>query len=89
MAALSGAQVAQVVYQAGFRGQDLTNMVAIARRESGWQATAHRSDQPKHKLSGDLGLFQINYVNWPVVSRALGLSSKSQLLIGAKIMEFR
>ena len=79
MAALSGAQVAQVVYQAGFRGQDLTNMVAIARRESGWQATAHRSDQPKHKLSGDLGLFQINYVNWPVVSRALGLSSKSQL----------
>ena len=79
MAALPGAQVAQIVYQAGFRGQDLVNMVAIAGRESSWNADAHRTDQPTHKMSGDFGLFQINYENWPVISQALGLTSKSQL----------
>lgn len=77
--ALTGEQVAQIVYQAGFRGEDLVRMVGIAKRESGWNPAAHRSDQDKSKLSGDMGLFQINYVNWPLVSQALGLTSKTQL----------
>lgn len=54
--------VAQVAYQAGFRGEDLVRMVAIAKRESGWQPNAHRSDVDKSRLSGDRGLWQINYI---------------------------
>jgi hypothetical protein len=79
MAALSGESVAQILYQAGFRGQDLINMLAISKRESGWTPDAHRTDQDPSALSGDLGLFQINYTNWDLVSRTLGLTSKTQL----------
>lgn len=79
MAALSGDQVAQILYQAGFRGQDLINMLAIAKRESGWTPEAHRTDQNPAALSGDMGLFQINYTNWNTVASALGLTSKTQL----------
>jgi hypothetical protein len=78
-ASLSREQVADALTQAGFTGQDLVHMVGIAGRESGYQPNAHRSDQPKSKLSGDLGLWQINYTNWPVIKNALGLTSKSQL----------
>jgi hypothetical protein len=79
MAQLSREQVAKYLYDAGFRGDDLANMVAIAGRESSYKPDAHRTDQPKSKLSGDLGLFQINYVNWERVKNALGLTSKEQL----------
>jgi hypothetical protein len=85
--ALSGESVAQILYQAGFRGQDLINMVAISKRESGWNPAAHRTDNDPSRMTGDMGLFQINSVNWPTVSQALGLSSKSQLfdpLVNAK-----
>lgn len=85
--ALSGEQVAQIAYEAGFRGADLVNMVAIAKRESGWTPEAHRTDRDPSALSGDMGLFQINYSNWGVVSSALGLTSKQQLfdpLVNAK-----
>ena len=78
-ASLSREQVADALTQAGFTGQDLIHMVGIAGRESGYQPSAHRSDQPKSKLSGDLGLWQINYTNWPVIRDTLGLTSKSQL----------
>ena len=78
-ASLSREQVADALTQAGFTGQDLIHMVAIAGRESGYQPTAHRSDQPKGKLSGDLGLWQINYTNWPIIRDTLGLTSKDQL----------
>lgn len=77
MAALSGTQVAQIAYEAGFRGQDLINMVAIAKRESGWQPDAHRSDQPKSSLSGDRGLFQINSV-WDAQLIQAGIISSKQ-----------
>lgn len=77
--ALSAEQVAQVAYQAGFRGDDLVKIVAIAKRESGYDPAAHRSDRPKSDLSGDLGLWQINYTNWGKVSSALGLTDKRQL----------
>jgi hypothetical protein len=80
MAALSPEQVAQVLYQAGFRGDDLVRMVAIGKRESGYNPDAHRSDVDKSKMSGDVGLFQINIgANWGTVSNALGLTDKSQL----------
>ena len=79
MAALSGEQVASIAYQAGFRDEVLVQMVGIAQRESSWNPAAHRSDRPKSQLSGDMGLFQINYTNWPLVSSALGLTDRSQL----------
>jgi len=79
MATLSAEQVAKYLYDAGFRGEDLVKMTAIAKRESGYDPAAHRSDQPKEKLSGDMGLFQINYTNWSKIQAALGLTSKSQL----------
>lgn len=79
MATISREQLAGILYEAGFRGEQIADMVAIAGRESSYTPDAHRTDQPKSKLSGDLGLFQINYVNWPLVSRELGLTDKSQL----------
>lgn len=54
-------EVARYLYDAGFRGEALLKMVAIGWRESRWRPTAHRSDRPKSELSGDLGLFQVNY----------------------------
>jgi len=54
-------EVARYLYEAGFRGEALLKMVAIGWRESRWRPTAHRSDRPKSELSGDLGLFQVNY----------------------------
>ena len=66
-------QVAQVLYQAGFRGEELVTMVAIGKRESGYNPSAKRTDNPGGS-TGDFGLFQINYVNWPDVKTALGLS---------------
>jgi len=77
--ALSAEQVAQVAYQAGFRGDDLIKIVAIAKRESVYNPAAHRTDRDPSALSGDMGLWQINYTNWNVVSQALGLTDKRQL----------
>lgn len=78
--ALTGAQVAHAAYQAGWRGDALADIVSIAYRESRWDPSAHRTDQPKSSMSGDLGITQINYVNWPTVSQQLNLTSRSQLL---------
>jgi len=52
---LSGAQVAQVAYNAGFRGDDLVTMVALAKVESGWN-TDPEGPGPQ---SGHFGLWQI------------------------------
>jgi hypothetical protein len=77
MAALSGETIAQIAYQAGFRGQDLINMVAIAKRESSWDPTAHRTDRDPAALSGDRGLFQINYV-WDAKLKQAGIISSAR-----------
>ncbi len=53
---------ASYLYQAGFRGDLLWQLTAIAGRESSYQPAAHRSDVSKSLLSGDRGLFQINYI---------------------------
>lgn len=79
MAQLSTQEVLNHLHAAGFRGDDLWRMLAIAGRESSRTPDAHRTDQPKEKLSGDLGLFQINYTNWNTVKNALGLTDKRQL----------
>ena len=55
--ALSGEQVAQLAYQAGFRGDALVKMVGIAKRESGYNPSI------KNPNTSDLGLWQINSAN--------------------------
>lgn len=74
---MSGQLAAQAAYAAGFRGEDLVDMVAIAKRESGWRPDAHRTDRDKSQLSGDRGLFQINYI-WDDQLRAAGIISSPQ-----------
>lgn len=59
--ALSGAEVAALAYQAGFRGQDLINMVAIAKRESRWTPSAYNGNLGTGDQS--YGLWQINTLN--------------------------
>jgi len=79
MATLTREQTAQYAYAAGFRGNDLVKAVAIAGRESGYRTDAHRTDSDPSKLSGDRGLFQINYVNDAALIRAGIISSRADL----------
>lgn len=58
---LSGQQVAQLAYEAGFRGDDLVNMVAIAKRESGWRPKALNPNKKTRDRS--YGLWQLNTLN--------------------------
>jgi hypothetical protein len=78
---MSAEEVAQVLYQAGFRGDDLVQMVAIGARESGYRPDAHRTNTDPAKLVGDFGLFQINYPNdTPALRAAIGMTDREQLL---------
>lgn len=79
MAALSGEQIAQLAYSAGFRGEALVQFVSIAKRESGWDPTAHRTDNPGG-VTGDFGLWQINYVNLPAL-RGAGIVNNAMDLL--------
>ncbi len=73
--------VAQLLYGAGFRGEDLVSMVAIAGRESGYEPTAHRTNRDPSQMVGDFGLFQINYINdTPALREAIGMTDRAQLL---------
>lgn len=76
---LSPAQLAQVFYQAGFRGENLIYMVAIAERESGGNPGAYNGDAGTGDKS--YGLVQINMIGSLGVARReqLGLSSNEQL----------
>jgi hypothetical protein len=55
---LSGQQVAQFLYNAGFRGQDLVNALAISWRESRWNPRSFTSDDDDLSY----GLMQINMI---------------------------
>lgn len=76
---LNGEQVAKYAYDAGFRGQSLINMVAIAKRESGWDPMAHNTNAGTGDNS--YGLWQINMLGslGPARRMLLGLSSNDQL----------
>jgi hypothetical protein len=84
MATLSAEQAAKYLYDAGFREPDLSKMVAIGHRESRYKTDAHRTDQPKGKLSGDRGLFQINYIHDNNLVKAGVINGKSDLMDPAK-----
>lgn len=55
---LTGEQIAQLAWNAGFRGQDLINVVAISKRESNWNPGAYNPNAKTKDLS--FGLMQIN-----------------------------
>lgn len=57
MTILSPVQITQYAYNAGFRGQALINMVAIAMAESGGNTLANNPNDP---FGGSFGLVQIN-----------------------------
>jgi hypothetical protein len=75
---LTGVQVATYLYKAGFRGKDLVDMVAIAGRESRFNANAFN---PKNR---DLsyGLMQINMKGdmGPKRRKDFGISKNEDLL---------
>lgn len=60
---MSPAEVAKVAYDAGFRGHALLAMVALAGRESSYSPVVHASDRNQSAVSGDRGLWQINYIH--------------------------
>jgi hypothetical protein len=60
---LTPESVAQVAYDAGFRGEALLTMVALAGRESSYSPVVHGTASPQSRVSGDRGLWQINYVH--------------------------
>jgi spore coat assembly protein SafA len=76
---LSRVQLAQVFYQAGFRGENLVNMVAIAMRESGGRPDAFNGNAGTGDKS--YGLTQINMIGKLGEARReqLGLTSNDQL----------
>lgn len=56
--ALSGAEIAKLAYNAGFRGEDLAKVVAISHRESSWKPGAYNPNRATKDDS--YGLMQIN-----------------------------
>lgn len=76
---LTGEEVARLAYNAGFRGQDLVNVVAISQRESGWQTGAYNPNRDTRDDS--FGLMQINMLGDLEQYRLdlFGISSKEQL----------
>jgi hypothetical protein len=70
----TGAELAaRAGYAAGFRGDELVTMVAIAGRESNWQP------ELKAKNSDDWGMWQINGVHMKWLPQ-IGITEKPQLL---------
>ena len=74
---LNAEQVAQAAYAAGFRGQDLVTMVAIAKGESGWNSTSHNPKPPDDSY----GLWQINMLGsmGPARRKTFGISANEEL----------
>lgn len=72
MAVLTREQVAKLLYDQGVRGETLALMTGIPQRESSYRTDAHRTDRDPSRLSGDRGLFQINYI-WDDQLKAAGI----------------
>ena len=77
---LSGTDVARMAYNAGFRGDDLVDVVAISKRESSWKPTAFNGNGATGDRS--YGLMQINMIGslGPARLQQFGLTSNDQLL---------
>lgn len=77
---LSGTDVARMAHDAGFRGEDLVDVVAISKRESNWKPTAFNGNSGTGDRS--YGLMQINMIGslGPSRLQQFGLTSNDQLL---------
>lgn len=67
------AQAAAAAYRAGFRGDDLIKIVAIAGRESGWNPRA------KNPNTSDHGMWQINWSSNKDIAKSLGANNAEDL----------
>ena len=76
---LTGEDVARYAYNAGFRGENLVKAVAIAYRESRWNAGSYNPNASTKDLS--YGLMQINMIGalGPSRLKQFGLSSNEEL----------
>jgi len=76
---LTGEQVAQAAHNAGFTGDDLVSVVAIAKRESSWQSTAYNGNRKTGDKS--FGLMQINMIDslGPYRRQLFGISANEDL----------
>ena len=76
---LTGEEVARYAYNAGFRGDDLAAVVAIAKRESGWRTGAYNPNRATQDDS--YGLMQINMLGQMGVNRLrqFGISKNEDL----------
>lgn len=81
---MSGVEVAKVLYKAGFRGKGLVTALAIARRESNFNAGALNNNAKTRDLS--YGLFQINMIGdlGPGRRQQYGLKTNEELFDPAK-----
>lgn len=83
---LSGLEAARIMYRAGFRGKNLVEAVALAKRESGFRTNAHAVNPSESSY----GLMQINMLGKTGDARlkTYGLSSREDLfkpLTNAKV----
>ena len=76
---MDGSEVAALLRDAGWTGDDLLTMLAIAHRESRWNPQAHNPDTSTGDNS--YGLFQINMLGslGPSRRRAFGITSNDEL----------
>jgi hypothetical protein len=77
--ALTGEEVAQIGYQVGFRDENLVMMVAISKRESHWDPSAHNPNRETGDNS--YGLMQINMIDelGPSRRQEYGISVNEEL----------
>lgn len=77
---LSGNEVAKILFNAGFRGDDLVKALAISHRESGgWNTNAFNPNKDTKDLS--YGLFQLNMLGdlGPWRRKFFGIGSNEEL----------
>jgi hypothetical protein len=81
---LTREQVAQIAYEAGAKGDDLVFLTGVPERESSYRPGVHRTDSARSSMTGDFGLYQINYTHFPAL-RAAGIISNPQDLFDPRI----
>ena len=78
--ALTPAQGAQYLSQAGFSGQDLLNVLAVGRPQSDYRPGVHRTSTNNNAAaSGDFGWLQINYIHLDGLRQAGIINNPSDL----------
>lgn len=76
---LTREQAAQAFAQAGWSGEALVKIVAIAGRESSYRTGVHRTNRDRALERGDFGILQINYTHFPALVSAGIIKQPSDL----------